>query len=331
MHRSRAHLAPFLLIVAACASSRAHIAELERQASSASARGDWLAAGELWHRLWVESESRDPRHGRELARALYRQGDTSGAAKVIAASLQVAPSDPDLYELLADVHVAAGRTDLALEAYEQALAADPERARAWRRLGELRLRAGDAGGAIEALQHTARLEPSEPGVHLLIAEAAEQAGDRQVTLNAFAHAIQEGEGTPAVLERAGELAAERALSGTEPNLAVLAIEWLEEAVTLDPQRERAWLLLGRLARLRLELERAVECLRRAVELEPTNVEALTELAETYAELFDAESAAEFACRALELEPETAVRARLEVLLQPPAPPDPDGNGARDDE
>ena len=325
-------LAPlFLFLAASCVSTPKDLAELERQADAASARGDWLAAGELWHRLWVESDTRDPRHGRELARALYRQGDTAGAARVIDASLKVAPDDPDLFELLADVQVSAGRTDAALAAYESALAADPERARAWRHLGELRLRAGDPRGAIDALQQSAKLEPNEPGVYLLIAQAAEQAGDPQATLNALSHAIQQGEGTPAVLERAGMLAAERALSGAEPNLAVLAIEWLEEAVALDPQRVQSWLLLGRLAHLRLLPDRAIECLRRAVELEPTNIEALTELAAMYAETFDSESAAEIARRALELEPEPAERARLEAILAPPPPPEEDGESTGDGE
>jgi len=328
-----ARLAVVLAVSSACLSTRSHLAEDQRAASAASARGDWLAAGELWQRVWMEEGAKDPRAGYELARALYRQGDSAGAAKVIEASLKIAPADPELHELRADVLVAEARWSEAAEAYETVTAADPSRARAWRHLGELRLRAGDAPGAIEALEQAATLDPHERGIFLLIAEAAEKVGDAERTLHALGRAIAAGETSPTVLASAGKLGAQRALSG-DPNFAILSIDWLGQAVALDPQSAESWLWLGRLRRLRLEPAPAIEAFRRAIELEPTNVEALVDLAELYAAERIPDQAAAFAQRALDLEPDAATRARLETLIPtkelPGAPPS-EGHKAPDDE
>ncbi len=314
-----ARLTVVLAVSSACLSTRSHLVEDQRAATAASARGDWLAAGELWQRVWMEGGAKDPRAGYELARALYRQGDTAGAAKVIEASLKIAPADPELHELRADVLVAEGRWSEAAKAYETVTAADPARARAWRHLGELRLRAGDARGAIEALEQAATLDPHERGIFLLIAEAAEKAGDAESTLHALGRAIAAGETSPAVLATAGKLGAQRALD-SDPNFAILAVDWLGQAVALDPQSAESWLWLGRLRRLRLEPPQAIEAFRRAIELEPTNVEALVDLAELYAAERIPDQAAAIAQRALDLEPDAETRARLETLIPTEAPP-----------
>jgi cytochrome c-type biogenesis protein CcmH/NrfG len=302
-------------------STGSHLAEDRRSAEAASARGDWLAAGELWQRVWLEGGAKDPRSGCELARALYRQGDTDGAGKVIEASLKLAPEDPELHELSGDVLVAESRWVEAAAAYESVTAVDPKRARAWRRLGELRLRADDASGAMDALERAATLEPHQRGIFPLLADAAARAGDPERTMHALARAIGAGEATAAVLASAGKLGAERALRG-DPNFAPLAIDWLGQAVALDPQNAESWLWLGRLRRLRLEAPFAIEAFRRAIELEPTNIDALVDLAELYSAERIPDQAAAFAQRALDLEPDDAYRARIEKLLpakKAPAP------------
>ena len=270
-----------------------------------------------------------PRHGFELARALYRQGDNAGAAKVIEASLRASPDAVDLHELYGDVLASDERSKEAAAAYEQVVTLDPDRSRAWRRLGELRLQSGETAGAIVALERAAVLQPHEPGVFILIAEAGEAAGDSGVVLHALARALQNGEETPRVLQRAGILGAERALLGGEPNFAVLSIEWLERAVELDPQLGLAWQWLGRLRRHRLEPVAAIASLRRAVELDPSDPLRLTELAELYLAQHEDEQAAELVERALALEPDPELRTRLEGLVtDPPASGDPGMTGEK---
>ena len=303
---------------ASCKLTRSEAEQWRFEATKATEKGDWVAAGDLWLRVHVAAEGTDLVAARELALALARRGDAEGSKKVIDSALETFPGNAELLGQRAELAIATATPREAAMAYQEWLQVEPNNASGWRTLGELRLQDGDLGGATVALRQAASFPPEDPQLLMLVADISERAGDTMVALNARMRAIQSGVESIELYEGAGRLAAQRVLSGEEPGLAALAEEWLLHATELNPQSVESFWLLGRLDRKRHRSLEAIERLRRAVELEPTHLDALYELAELYAEEQRPDQAREFAERALELDPPKAQRLRLaELAGRPP--------------
>lgn len=88
------------------------------------------------------------RHG--LARARMLQGDRLGAAVMLEALLRDEPRLPEAYDALADIHLAAKRSDLAQQVLERATSLSPKTIRRQRRLATIATANGDVEVAMRA-------------------------------------------------------------------------------------------------------------------------------------------------------------------------------------
>jgi len=310
MTRSRPCAAAVLLALGACVTVSVTPPELEAQARAATEREEWVAAGDLWHRLYRGSS--EAAYARELARALFHQGDVAGALRVLASGVAAHPEDPTLLALQGEVLVAAGQPVLAVHSYEELLALAPEDLAARRELARLQLEAGRAQDAVATLRGAA------PGsdAALDLARALDLAGEQHESLEEYSRALPGHGGDPEQLLRAAELAV--ALSEPGSPRWLDARGWLQRVCAEDPQHLEAHRLLARVHQGLGDPDAALRELTRAAELDPTRADVLADLAELLAAAGAGERAREVALRALELDRDGELAQRLGALVEDPA-------------
>ncbi|HSR42924.1 MAG TPA: tetratricopeptide repeat protein, partial [Longimicrobiales bacterium] len=109
-------------------------------------RGDTARAEELLRRA-IRLRPGHSAPYEYLAETLIRRGRPDEAIRVAGRGLGRAGWTSDLWALVSEAHILAGRIPPAEWAREAAVATDPSSLRDWRRLEELRERRGDAAGA----------------------------------------------------------------------------------------------------------------------------------------------------------------------------------------
>jgi tetratricopeptide (TPR) repeat protein len=198
-----------------------------------------LAAAESAYRLAHALDPEDPETATGLAQALISQGGHSEALPLARELLEREPLRGELWRVRANAHLEAGREREALEALESA-----------RRLGALDVR---GGLALADLCYN----------HRLYDEAVER----------YEEAFETGEVAPSRVLRS----AEAMLHAARARDAARWLERVRDAEGVD--RGRLYLLQGRLAEERGELESAAGSYEKALEHDPLSGEALLALGE----------------------------------------------------
>ncbi|MFO1407112.1 MAG: tetratricopeptide repeat protein [Steroidobacteraceae bacterium] len=215
-----------------------------------------LAENELQRVVQVAPDNVEARQ--LLAEAQLRQGHVDAAATVLEPALQAAarqglPSVLDLGRLEA----AAGRGDVARQAFEQALESDPKSGAAYLGLASLAESQGDVDAARGWLERWRAADPAVAQPRLLLARGAFRGRDPTAGHAMLAEAVAAEPGSATVAGAAGFVL-------MEGHLYDEALGQFRRAATLDPrdpvyplQAARAQLALGQSSAARQSLERSL--------------------------------------------------------------------------
>ena len=305
--------AMILLLVACAAQGSAGIEANERLAESASRRGDWAAAADLWHRVYLADRFENPRACLETARALSELGDPDSAEALLRDGIRRSPENSALHELHGVVLEETGYRRAAEAAYSKALELQPSLIHALAGLGRVRLQLGLETSAIPPLQRLVDLDPTPEALHLLT-KAALAANDYVVAYDTYLHMFDMVEGTLEELLDAAKLGLKPSLRSARRASPLICEAWLARVLEADPQCTRAHILLGAYRQLAGDDEAAVRHLTRACETDPASTEAFLDLAELYMRLAEVEIARTFLDHASEIVEDEAARTRLSTLL-----------------
>ncbi len=292
---------------------------LAREASNAER---WEEAAGRWNEIFM-------RHGTdwevacaETARALCRLRDPSSAQGVLAIGLRLSPGDPRLLEVNGEVLAGRGFRRAAEKCYLQALEADPDRPSALLALGRLRLELGLEQSAREPLRRRIALGHADAETCWLLAEATRRSGDPVAALGSYQRAFEFGDQPAHILVSAASLYLDERVRGSCPEARLLAMRWLRDAVSKDPQNTEAHFYLALVLLDGDREDEALRRLRRAVETDPTHVPSLTRLAELHMDRGELDGARDMANRALALVGDGSEKEALEELLAVAAAPEP---------
>ena len=117
---------------------------------------------------------------REVASRLYEAHDAERAAATLARAVELAPSEPEGFKLLAQVEEGRGHFPEARQAWERALSADPDDPDTLLAAGQLAERQGDLTAARTFFRHLFRSAPDETAARARVAALwldAKQPGD----------------------------------------------------------------------------------------------------------------------------------------------------------
>lgn len=274
---------------------------LRRRAREVAEEAPERAASLLGRAL--ELGSRDATTLVELGRARRAAGELQGALDAVREALAQEPQSFPAHLSLAELEAALGRHELAVAAFDAALAIRPDSAEAWLGAGLSKL-ALAAPDAVSAFERSIAIRPTRDALGKLASYHRER-GDEAATLSALDRLLRLG---PLPSQVAAELALLRIAHGraneglllvedalasapNDPNLLLakggaaaatgqpeIARDAYEALLALNPDHEAANGLLGRLSIELGDAKRAVVALERQVLLTPTT-ECLEQLAD----------------------------------------------------
>lgn len=120
----------------------------------------------------------------ELSLLLYRDADALSYAK---RAVEAAPNDPSAHLRLAEVHLKRDETELAIAAYERAIALDPRQWKIYFELSRLHVASGAPERAAQLLRQVMRRAPDEQ----FVLDAARRAVDLEEYLGSLAELEKE--------------------------------------------------------------------------------------------------------------------------------------------
>lgn len=169
---------------------------------------------------------------------------------------------------------------------------------------------GDYAGAVEQLKQSCQQNPKSTRALELLARCYELLGERQRAIQTLQVAVTldpQGAGLIA------QLASLRFDQGELPVAAELALT----AVELDPQVETGWLIIGKLAMLQQNCQRAIDAFRRATMCQYKRQSALGQvlLAQSFADCQLLDEAEQTLVRLLQEEPKSAAAHHEFGVLQ----------------
>ncbi len=121
----------------------------------------------------------DPRYHKAMAIILVERKVYSLAAYHYGEAVRGLPRDPSLFTGLAEIHMASGQPDRALEEYQRALSIDPGFDKAHVGSAAIHLARNDQDKALAQLKAAATATPGNREVHLMMAEIYEKKGDQK--------------------------------------------------------------------------------------------------------------------------------------------------------
>ena len=124
------------------------------------------------------------------ALALFRRGERVAALSAATRALAATPSDPNLLNLLVELHAANGDPASASRHAAQAAVLCPDDAAAQRRLGQYAYAAGDRATAIDAYRRAIRLDSRNARAYNNLGNVLEADGARDEAIAAYRHAIE---------------------------------------------------------------------------------------------------------------------------------------------
>lgn len=229
-------------------------------------RGDYVnAARSLESAVHQDAENAYAHYYLGLIR-LQEFGDTERGLESLLRAAELAPHESEIRYQIGVAHEAAGESDLAMGAFQSALATDPTHAQALFRMGEMTRASGDVRGAIDLYTRAMYADPHFPMAYNALGNLYARYGHDDEAIAVFENGIANG----AVADpryRAGH-AANRADLGRvllRSDRVDDAIGSLEEAVDLHPNSTSHAFNLGVAYRARFERDESVADRERALE------------------------------------------------------------------
>lgn len=241
----------------------------------------------------------------DLARARRAAGELRSALDAVRAALEVDPALPAARLLWPELEAALGRHDLAVPAFEQAIAEQPESAEAWLGLGLSKLALRDASG-VAALERSAAIRPTREALAALVTHHRRERDDAS-TLSALDRLARLG---PLSSAEAFELATLRIAHGRAGEALLL----LDDALSSAPDDPDLLLAKGRAAAATDHPELARTAFERLLELVPAHDVANGLLGRVLGQLGDASGAAAALERQVALTPTTECLEELADAL-----------------
>ncbi|MFN0055018.1 MAG: tetratricopeptide repeat protein [Planctomycetales bacterium] len=269
-----------------------------------------------------------PRVAIGRSRCLEAQGARRQATQAVQEAVDQHPGDAGLLARLAELHLAQGAQDLALEALEQALQVDPDhplarivQADAWAASGKL---AEADDGYRWFVKFYNRTQPTDPETLMLVARGATEYARRHKVTDVFhfvintlcPDALQQDKNFWQAHLVAGRLLLEKYNRGQ-------AMPELRAALKINPRAADVQTALAEAALQDHLLSEAEQLADRALAINPRHVAALLVLADLRLEDGDFPQARKQAEQALEVNPhDERVQARLAAcdLFEDGAPP-----------
>lgn len=261
--------------------------------------------------LYEQCLDEDPHDWRALTGLglLHLQQKRFGIAEeLLQRSASLNPANPEAHAWLAEARRSAGRPEVAVASFREALRLRPDLAPAWFNLGLALAELGDAPGAELAWTRFLALRPGDARVRRELAGAAIDRGELQAAARWLGEHLAR---FPADSQVAGELASVRLRQGdTDAALALL-----QEVVGREPGNFMAAYQLAiafdRLARL----PSAIQWYERAASLAPPRADIQNALAVAHHNLAQHDEALLHYRKALEIEPGfAAVHSNLLMAL-----------------
>lgn len=216
------------------------------------------------------------------------------AERAYRAALQIDRTNPRALTLLGTLAGIAGRFQMAIDIFLQALPRDPENADLYHNLGETYRQLGDTGKALPAFNRAIELRPdhfdayrSAADTAILAAEKSPGAPARELRQIAARYLLALGHKKHA-----------QRLAGVE--------QILREAASLDPENAAVIGAFGSALQEGNQATEAVEVLRRAIALDPKNQQAYNNLGNAYFMLQRWEEMEATFRSALKLKPDSAL-------------------------
>lgn len=126
---------------------------------------------------------------RGLVEIRIARGQFEDALRLLSQELN-APNSSSIRQLLAGVASRAGKYDVAVEQYQQLLAANPASAGLYQSLAEVQRRKGDAGAAILSMQRALELDPSNANAHVFLADTYQEAANQAKAKEEYEKALR---------------------------------------------------------------------------------------------------------------------------------------------
>jgi predicted TPR repeat methyltransferase len=243
---------------------QARLAAAQRQESESP------AAAEAALRDMLAEHPAEPLVLVRLARLLHRVGRVGEAIPLMLQAAQIEPT-PAVFNDLGSLHLAAGDSASAIDAYEAALRLDSKYLLARSNLADVLLETGRIHEAIDSYREVLARDPTSVDAQVGLAIAALRSGQIAVAISACeaALAVQPGH-IPALHAMA------IALGNAGDKTSAIATE--RQALTVNPQFAKGWHALGNLLDETGDVTRAAQAYERALELEPGLVEVSFDLA-----------------------------------------------------
>lgn len=238
-----------------------------------------LEEAESLYRKAVEADPESVEARRNLALALSRAGRLDDARQALEAALRTQPGEPLLLFDLANVELAQGAGERALDLFAQAIEAAPAFEAAHFNRANALMQLSRWSAAEGHLKRVLELSPGNPEARYLLAMAAYQKGRREEGLDELRQVVAE---EPDLVAARRSLASILAQSGDRAGARRQYMEILER----DPSAEgraAAAIQLGQLARAAARRPEAESRFRQALELDPSSPEAAQALATVLAE------------------------------------------------
>jgi tetratricopeptide (TPR) repeat protein len=244
------------------------------------------------------------------ARLLHIEKKFDEAMPFAKAAAAADPSNgADAYFVTAQIYVAKGRLEEALDALRQVLKLDPRSAPAQLALARLYAAKGDKQPAIEFAQQAVAIAPSDPDARLTLVRALLATGDTERAETQIATLLTQFPSSAPVHVQVGALylarkdqprartaftraldldaASAEALAGLVTldlgaRNASAALGRLEARLRAAPDDGRAWYLAARAYAIVGDLTRTEQALRKTIELDPANAQAFGMLGDIFA-------------------------------------------------
>lgn len=184
------------------------------------------------------------------------------AERAYRAALQIDRTNPQALALLGTLAGVAGRFQMAIELFLQALPRDPANADLYHNLGETYRQLGDTGKALPAFNRAIELRPEHWQAYRSAADTAIAAAEKAGNAAGGVHASELRRIAVTYLLTLGSLQKKRHLQGAESAL--------RDAIALDPENADALFILGSLLHDKGFPTEAAALLRRAIAHNPNH-------------------------------------------------------------
>jgi tetratricopeptide (TPR) repeat protein len=238
----------------------------------------------------------DPLNYALLARAAEEAGDMEVAMEALEAGLSLWPNEPEWHAWAATLAIKAGIFYVDIDHWRQAVRLSPNHVDYALALTRAYLAHGEPQNAIDALNQPQFLEAENPEVWLTLAEAHQEACFFKEALQ-FAELATEFDPSPKPVLRCGEIAL--AMESMDA-----ALEYARQALQRDPRVPEVILFHAKVMKERGELDAALEVIQRALPAMPDSMPVLLERARLIHEIEGPAAALELIQQILKKEPES---------------------------